>query len=916
LTEEQKAVYESCRFLAIQGNDAAWEPVVSPSIFVSMWMKYSPSTDGGRSIAWSLAEAEVNCSVHDALSYYGHACSRTYTRTSLEEGNPALIQIKRRSDHDYSFATIKAMPYPFHYREFVVRSICTREVNDGSDAAASILVFAPEPENEPVDYGSTFRVVRGLSRVYMQILPVAGHEQDKCLVKYHQLLDAGGFIPAWLVNSKIAVALQGVVDLQEKFQRNDEDDEEMRVELENLIKQEPQVYSAEEDASLSRVRGKLECIPELAFKPLESPDQFVKMSACFVPGNPSLVARATTVIDAPIESCAALEICVMSKALRKAHFESGGLDRILKKRNDHSAIFQVVYDLNAPGVSPREFCSSQLWTKEGDGTIILTYESVDLPDEFPIDRASVRASMMAFWKFENLQKIGGVDQTLVTWIQQVDLKGAIPSAVINSSAISNLMHLSSTREIFDQSVKIDAANRARNVEMIQNHADDYTDEEIQVLEAEEAQFVLFENQHARSLQMSSHLTSARVAFKKGDSLGWGWASTVVKASAEEVLGTIWDTLKRSSARKDDIVKSVDEKPNGHNQLIYIVKSMKAPITDRDFLTRAVWKRTGFGFVYALKDEENENRPLQPGIVRAKLPSIMKLVRISLSRTKVEYMIHPDAGGKVPAYVMNLQLKKNLNRVTEIREMFECLRRLEQWDDEDARDVGDVLMISYKFDKYHKKKGETNVSARLRVLFSKYAGLREIGANYGFFEGMMVEIVRNRLRPARDVSRKLCNLRANEGATIGSGLAISLASNLTSEAAVEEWIVKYPALRELDRSELWFRPMMNTVALRLLGEVSWGLKLRVAMGAGLSMLDLVSDISVIILYRSSDEQLGYATSLTWMIAACLALQLVLIFFQHRARGKWTVLKQAVIVLAGLKPGKCAVMLNAFARVKSS
>jgi hypothetical protein len=91
-----------------------------------------------------------------------------------------------------------------------------------------------------------------------------------------------------------------------------------------------------------------------------------------------------TVIDAPIESCAALEICVMSKALRKAHFESGGLDRILKKRNDHSAIFQVVYDLNAPGVSPREFCSSQLWTKEGDGTIILTYESVDLPDEFPM----------------------------------------------------------------------------------------------------------------------------------------------------------------------------------------------------------------------------------------------------------------------------------------------------------------------------------------------------------------------------------------------------------------------------------------------------------------------------------------------------------------------------------------------------
>ena len=40
-------------------------------------------------------------------------------------------------------------------------------------------------------------------------------------------------------------------------------------------------------------------------------------------------------------------------------------------------------------------------------------------------------------------------------------------------------------------------------------------------------------------------------------------------------------------------------------------------------------------------------------------------------------------------------------------------------------------------------------------------------------------------------------------------------------------------------------MLNVVAKRLLGEVSWGLKLRVTMGAGLSILDMATDILVIV-----------------------------------------------------------------------
>ena len=51
-------------------------------------------------------------------------------------------------------------------------------------------------------------------------------------------------------------------------------------------------------------------------------------------------------------------------------------------------------------------------------------------------------------------------------------------------------------------------------------------------------------------------------------------------------------------------------------------------------------------------------------------------------------------------------------------------------------------------------------------------------------------------------------------------------------------------------------MLNAVAKRLLGEVSWGLKMRVIMGAGLCMMDMASDAFVIVEYMGKEETRGY------------------------------------------------------------
>jgi len=165
--------------------------------------------------------------------------------------------------------------------------------------------------------------------------------------------------------------------------------------------------------------------------------------------------------------------------------------------------------------------------------------------------------------------------------------------------------------------------------------------------------------------------------------------------------------------------------------------------------------------------------------------------------------------------------------------------------------------------------------------------------------MMTRVVENKLRVAVVVETRLCDVSKQEGRTMAGGLAIAMASNLTAEAGVDEWVLKYPALTEIDKEEVWFRSMLNVVAKRLLGEVSWGLKTRVIMGAGLSLTDMATDVFVIVRYMGEEETKGYGWILLGMVAACMVIQLLVVFAQNKGK-PWMLATEATIVLTGMKP----------------
>ena len=125
------------------------------------------------------------------------------------------------------------------------------------------------------------------------------------------------------------------------------------------------------------------------------------------------------------------------------------------------------------------------------------------------------------------------------------------------------------RKRFDKSPAIDAASNLRLATMIQNHDGDYSGRELEILEEGKKMLEVFEQQKSKELKMASPTTQAKVAYKPGDKHAFGWATTTVRASSQEVLAFVWNTEARCKARPDDLAKAVDERPNTHNMLVYV-----------------------------------------------------------------------------------------------------------------------------------------------------------------------------------------------------------------------------------------------------------------------------------------------------------------------------------------------------------
>jgi hypothetical protein len=163
--------------------------------------------------------------------------------------------------------------------------------------------------------------------------------------------------------------------------------------------------------------------------------------------------------------------------------------------------------------------------------------------------------------------------------------------------------------------------------------------------------------------------------------------------------------------------------------------------------------------------------------------------------------------------------------------------------------------------------------------------------------------RGAAQTAFNVKTHLVALTASEAGRIARSLVSILMANATAEAAVDEYIMTYPALGELDREYTWFRSMLIAIATELMSAVAFGVKFRAYLGAGVSAADALSDAYMIDQFHKMGD-IGTAKGLLAMVGANIAYQMGIVVVQNRGlkKNKWkTMFFEMLSVVTFVKPG---------------
>ena len=142
---------------------------------------------------------------------------------------------------------------------------------------------------------------------------------------------------------------------------------------------------------------------------------------------------------------------------------------------------------------------------------------------------------------------------------------------------------------------------------------------------------------------------------------------------------------------------------------------------------------------------------------------------------------------------------------------------------------------------------------MKAFIEENKSLKELVEQEGFFEGLLCAVVWNRLR--RDSSKEgtARNAEEEEGRKVGSKLTMTMLSTLTPKHAIYEWSLQFPEVLEIFREHILVKPMLESIASKLIKGARWGVKMRVIGEAAPSMFDLGTDIYVKTTYLNDETQ---------------------------------------------------------------
>ncbi len=229
----------------------------------------------------------------------------------------------------------------------------------------------------------------------------------------------------------------------------------------------------------------------------------------------------------------------------------------------------------------------------------------------------------------------------------------------------------------------------------------------------------------------------------------------------------------------------------------------------------------------------------------------------------------------------------------IQEYFLQIRRIDECTAQDGAFIGHML-----------------VNAVLSVKKSRRA---EVAATFILRTEMLRDVPAANLSPllrllvcnqSRDLlagdvaTQDPAQLTAADACTIANGITTIRRGHVSTANAVAEVLDKYHALRTMVEQCVWFEPMLVAVLLSLMA-ASAETKLRLALSTALSMLDIGSDLSTVLVYFVTDQ---YFTGLLILAMVCfsIAAQSLLVFYRNMHSSAGEIAKEVLIVLSCFKP----------------
>ncbi|GMH95294.1 hypothetical protein TL16_g13121 [Triparma laevis f. inornata] len=934
------------------GDNEGWKPLKATANCpdIEMSMKYFPPKKGERSVATGKAVGVVDCSAEEVAAWALDYCSNDRMRLNREEGHMARLQLENNKGraNESSMATVKVFPFFLNNREFVFRQIWK------SEEGRVWIPFDSIPDE--VDYGVSLSKIRGLTRGFYLIETLPDREganqvrtcEDELRGHIYEIstgvvsgtfvkkiaaansirlqkFDAGGILPMWIVNREVPAVLDVVQNAIDEFRQDEEVDKADRNEVLTFMKERwnQQNYSADENALLKRVSEKFEGSLKVGgWKHLTSPDSFVKMDSIHDEKGAMavLIGRAITVIDASIEDCASWEYLRMARERVTLFREGGGLERKVVKLNDHCDLYYLAMNIFV-GQKPREFLNKVVWKRENENTIIVGFEDVEV-DNFPTvaGKGYVRASSVAFFRYEKLPDFEGIPQTKVTYYEKLDLKGLIPRLVATARAVKTLALLTKMRLKFDRSYDIDARNRATQKQTLEKEAP----LSAALKEAVLTKFQKFFNESTGSEQPSKIFGLATSKVNSDLIGGHAWGKTTVRFNTEmeEAAAFFWDFGSRANMEiSGDIERSfeVEEGEEGEKGVWRKIVRRRQRLEgahggihrDRLFTSEMTLDRCDEDTVVIImtpifecsKGTEKETKGRSMSKARGSVDKgsfwssdatekvFLRLKRFDGTKTKVEYACELEIGLGVSARSTVSLVERRLVEIADASIYFQRLVPLEKYEIEDGQALAHDML-------WKAESGKKRVE-RCKEIATRSRGFRELIVVYPWIFAMMTTAMRGMLHRNQVVKTKFDCVSEAEAVQIGKNLIPSLKSKKLAEAGVDQWKVQNKAVKTLMEKYGWFEPMAVTLGKGIVKTASWGLMWRVGLGAVLSFADLATDIFVLKQFWERDDALVFRNLQLTSLATYFVLQLILVVVQNRDTGMSKYLKEFFIVLTGFK-----------------